>query len=317
MPAIVEHPAPKGGARRAAEGAFRDVLLIENPHSGGGKSWEAEPFLDRLREMGVKARHERPATPEEARALLAETKASAVAVAGGDDTLNPLVEGLVKRQLPLLVLPAGTANDFARSLDMPEDPAELAELLHSGDIAEVDVGYANGKPFLNAASIGMTNTVSRLQDKDRKRQWGVLSYAISAVEAGRTSRAFQARFEGGGGPRHLRCIQLLVGNGRFYGGGMTVHADATLTDGLLHLYAVVPRSLFGMAALLPFLKFGRTDLAPEVLCDAGREIDIDTVPRRSVFADGEEITQTPVRFRVAPRALKVIVPKPAPTEIRT
>lgn len=317
MPATIEHRAVENATRHAAEGAFRELLLIENPHSGGGMGWNAEPFLKKLHERGIGVRHERPSNPQEAQTLLAETKAGAVAVAGGDGTLNPLVEWLVKRQLPLLVLPAGTANDFARSLDMPEDPAELADLLHSGGIAQVDIGYANGKPFLNAASIGMTNTISRLQDKDRKRQWGVLSYAISAVEAGRTSRSFQARFKGGGRPRHMHCVQLLVGNGRFYGGGMTVHADATLTDGLLHLYAAVPRSLFGMAALLPFLKFGRTDLAPEVLCDASSEIDIDTMPRRSVFADGEEITQTPVRFRVAPRALKVIVPKPATTEKRT
>lgn len=155
----------------------------------------------------------------------------------------------------------------------------------------------------------MTNTISRLQSKERKRQWGVLSYAVSAFEAGRTARPFIARLEGGEAEREMRCIQLLVGNGRFYGGGMTVHADATLTDGLLHLYAAVPRSMFGMAALLPFLRLGRTDLAPEVLCDEGREISIATVPKRHVFADGEELTETPVRFRVARRALKVILPK--------
>lgn len=298
--------------RTAAGNAVSQLLLIENPHSGGGKHWQAEPFLERAGQEGVEVRHEKPESPERSIKLIEETEVDAVAVAGGDGTLNPLIATLIKRQLPLLVLPAGTANDFARSLSMPEKPEELAELLTGGEVAAVDVGYANGKPFLNAASIGMTNTISRLQSMDRKRQWGALSYAVSAFEAGRTARSFVARFEGGKARKDMRCIQLLVGNGRFYGGGMTVHADATLTDGLLHLYAAVPRSLFGMAALLPFLRFGRTDLAPEVLCDEATEISIATLPKRHVFADGEELTETPARFRVAPRALKVIVPRKEP-----
>lgn len=295
--------------RSTAGDALTSLLLIENPHSGGGKHWEAGPFLEKAADLGIEVAHEKPESPGESIRLIEEAQADAVAVAGGDGTLNPLISTLIDRQLPLLVLPAGTANDFARSLEMPEKPEELAALLTEGEITAVDVGYANGKPFLNAASIGMTNTISRLQTEERKGKLGVLSYAVSAFEAGRTSRSFIASFEGGKARKDMRCIQLLVGNGRFYGGGMTVHADATLTDGLLHLYAAVPRSLFGMAALLPFLRFGRADLAPEVLCDEGTEIAIATVPKRHVFADGEELTETPVRFRVARRALKVIVPR--------
>lgn len=288
---------------------MRTLLLIENPHSGGGKHWEAEPFLEKAAGQGIEVAHEKPENPEESVRLIEETKADAVAVAGGDGTLNPLISVLIERQLPLLVLPAGTANDFARSLCMPEKPEELAGLLTGGEIAAIDVGYANGKPFLNAASIGMTNTISRLQTEERKGKLGVLSYAVSAFEAGRTAEPFIARFEGGKARKDMRCIQLLVGNGRYYGGGMTVHADATLTDGLLHLYAAVPRSLFGMAALLPFLRFGQTELAPEVFCDEGKEISITTSPPRHVFADGEELTETPVRFRVKRGALQAIVPR--------
>lgn len=299
--------------RISAQTTVRRLLLLENPNSGGGGKWDAAPFLDKLGKQGIGVRHERPTDPESCCGMLAVADEDAVAVAGGDGTLNPLVGCLVDRKLPLLVLPAGTANDFARSLGMPEEPAELAALVRDGEIAEVDVGYANDKPFLNAASIGMTNTISRLQSKERKRKLGVLSYAVSAIEAGQRARPFRARLDGGAAPREIRCIQLLVGNGRYYGGGMTVHADATLTDGTLHLYAAVPRSLFGMAALLPFLKFGRTDLAPEVLCDQGTEILITTAPKRHVFADGEELTETPVRFRMSPRALRVIVPKETET----
>ncbi|ABS63209.1 diacylglycerol kinase catalytic region [Parvibaculum lavamentivorans DS-1] len=296
--------------QRPAQLSVRKFLLLQNPNSGGGGGWDTDSFLAAARELGIEVRHERPDDPAICVRLLREAQeVDAVGVAGGDGTLSPLIECLVERKLPLLVLPAGTANDFARSLGMPENVFQLAALLREGRISEVDVGYANDKPFLNAASIGMTNTISRLQTKERKRRWGVLSYAISAIEAGLKSRSFRAIFEDGYSRREMRCIQLLVGNGRFYGGGMTVHTDATLTDGTLHLYAAVPRSIFGMAALLPFLRFGRTDLAPEVFCEEGAEISITTHPKRHVFADGEEITETPVRFRVARAALTVIVPR--------
>ncbi len=286
------------------------LLLLENPNSGGGKGWDTARFLSAIRDMGIEVRHETPDDAETCCKLLMEAgEIDAVAVAGGDGTLSPLIGGLIERKVPLLVLPAGTANDFARSLSMPENPEELAALLTDGRISAVDVGYANDKPFLNAASIGMTNTISRLQTTDRKSRWGVLSYAISAIEAALKPRIFVAQIEGNQTRRRMRCIQLLVGNGRFYGGGMQVHREATPTDGKLHLYAVVPRSAFGLAALLPFLRFGRADLAPETLCGAGTEISIETRPTRRVFADGEELTETPVRFRVAPGALNVIVPK--------
>lgn len=286
------------------------LLLLENPNSGGGKDWDTDRFVSAARELGIAIRHECPDGADACRALFMEAdEIDAVAVAGGDGTINPLIECLVERQVPLLVLPAGTANDLARSLRLPREPEALACLLLEGHVGTADVGYANGKPFLNAASIGMTNTISRLQTKERKRKWGVLSYALSALQAALEPRSFVARFDGGSERGDLRCIQLLIGNGRFYGGGMTVHADATLTDGTLHLYAVVPRSVFGLAALLPFLRFGRADLAPEVLCDEGQEISIATRPRRHVFADGEELTGTPVRFKVRPNALKVILPR--------
>lgn len=286
------------------------LLLLENPNSGGGKDWDTERFLSALYDMDVEVRHETPDGPDACcNLLMAAEKIDAVAVAGGDGTLSPLIDCLVERQLPLLVLPAGTANDFARSLCMPAEPEELAALLADGRVSAVDVGYANDTPFLNAASIGMTNTISRLQTKDRKARWGVLSYAISAMEAALKPRHFTALVEGDGSRREMRCVQLLVGNGRFYGGGMQVHPEATLNDGKLHLYAVLPRSAFGLAALLPFLRIGRADLAPETLCGEGAEISIVTRPKRHVFADGEELTETPVRFRVVPEALKVIVPK--------
>lgn len=303
-------PPPDTEATPAAPLRINHLLLIENPNSGGGKDWDAESFIAAAQDAGTTIRHERPADAEACCALLQEAEGiDGVAVAGGDGTLSPLIACLVERQLPLLVLPAGTANDFARSLNMPREPVALAGLLTKGEIIEVDVGYANGIPFLNSASIGMTNTISRLQTEERKGRWGVLSYALSAIEAHSKSYPFHATIEGEGTRRDIRCIQLLVGNGRYYGGGMTVHADATLTDGRLHLHAVVPRSLFGMAALLPFLRFGRTDLAPEVLCEEGTEISITTSPVRHVFADGEDITETPVRFHVRRRALRVIVVK--------
>ena len=215
-----------------------------------------------------------------------ERQIDAVAVAGGDGTLSPLIDCLVERQLPLLVLPAGTANDFARSLCMPGTPEDLAALLTDGRLSAVDVGYANDRPFLNAASIGMTNTISRLQTKDRKSRWGVLSYAISAVEAALKPRSFVAQIEGDHADE-CDASSLSATGVSMAGNASAPRCNAERS----RFYAVVPRSAFGLAAMLPFLRFGRADLAPETPRGEGTEISIATRPKRRVFADGEEPTE--------------------------
>jgi YegS/Rv2252/BmrU family lipid kinase len=286
------------------------ILIIENPHSGGGDGDISTAVLA-LTERGFNIEHKTPESPEEARRFVEnETDADFIAVAGGDGTLSTLLPSLIEKEIPLIVLPRGTANDFARGLNLPVDPETAISAVEDGEIRAVDVGYANGHPFLNAASIGMSAEVTERQTKERKRQFGAVSYAISAWEARRDIRPFKVRLEGKGESRTVQdCIQLLVGNGPHYGGGMTVREGASLQDGHLNISIVRAKSPWTMATALPFLKTGRADFAPHVDVKAVERIRIEPDRKMTVYADGEPITKTPTDFEVKPATLSVLVPK--------
>jgi diacylglycerol kinase (ATP) len=103
-------------------------------------------------------------------------------------------------------------------------------------------------------------------------------------------------------------VQVTVGNGRHYGGGMTVAATAALDDGLLHGYSLEVRHGWQLLALAPALRHGRYEAWRAVRSFACRELEVRTRRPRPVNADGEIITTTPARFRVHPRAVRVYAP---------
>jgi len=110
----------------------------------------------------------------------------------------------------------------------------------------------------------------------------------------------------------LDAIQLAVGNGRFYGGGLVVDERAEIDDHLLHLYALRPRPLWRLAARAPAFRRGQHDDPGAVEALAGRTFEVVTDRPMRVNTDGEITTRTPARFSVVPAALEVLVPAPTP-----
>lgn len=235
-------------------------------------------------------------------------EADLVILGGGDGTMNAAAEALMDAGLPMGILPMGTANDLARTLSIPPDLVDAARVILDGRLHAVDVGCVNGKLFFNVASLGLPVEVSRRLTPEIKRRWGVLSYAIAAWGALRNARPFKAALRCDGRSRTIRTIQISVGNGRHYGGGMTVDENAAIDDGLLHLYSLKPRQLWAWALLLPALRRGRQKRLRGVLTMSGREITVHTRRPRAINTDGELTGWTPARFTVLPKALSVVVP---------
>jgi diacylglycerol kinase (ATP) len=231
-----------------------------------------------------------------------------VILGGGDGTMNAAAEALMDCALPMAILPMGTANDLARTLAIPTALPEAAHLVLTGSLHPIDIGCVNGKLFFNVASLGLPVEVSRWLTPEIKRRWGVFSYAISSWRALRHVRPFKAEVRCDGERRTISTIQISVGNGRHYGGGMTVDEHAAIDDGLLHLYSLRPRQLWHWILLLPALRSGRHKRLQGVLTMSGREITIHTRRPRAINTDGELTTWTPARFDVLPQALSVVVP---------
>jgi diacylglycerol kinase (ATP) len=231
-----------------------------------------------------------------------------VALGGGDGTLNVACEAILDARLPFAILPLGTANDLARTLGIPSKLEDACAVAAKGIKYRIDLGRANGKYFFNVASIGLSVAVARSIDSATKRRWGPAGYALTVMSTLGKQRPFRARIRCDGRLLVVHAIQVAVGNGRHYGGGMTVAADAAIDDNLLHLYSISPLSLMRLLLLAPALRTGWQGRFEGVHRLCGTRIDIDTRRPFPVSTDGEVTTQTPVQFEVVPAAIEVMVP---------
>lgn len=252
--------------------------------------------------------------------LLLETHgagADRIVIGGGDGTLSKALPALLKLNKPLAVLPLGTANDFARTIALPADPLEAAEIALGGSEHAVDVGLANDMPYLNVASVGVASEVIKGQSKTLKQTWRVAAYAISLMQAARRLKPFIAELEIDGGPRWSAALyQVSIANGRYHGGGLTVAEDAAIDDGKLDLYMIYPGTFWQLFACLTHLRFGLMQ-KPKVLGrHSATRVKLVTLGPRDVDADGRLATKTPVEFKLKHKALKVLVPRQRPKNHR-
>ncbi len=233
-----------------------------------------------------------------------------VIVGGGDGTLNAVIEGLIDTQLPLGILPLGTANDLARTLKIPQSLPEACNIIAGGHIRQVDLGQVNGKHFFNVASLGLSVQLTQQITDKAKRRWGVLAYALAAIQVIWQARPFRAEIHVNGESFQVRTIQITVGNGRYYGGGMAVANDARIDDQRLDLYSLEIQHWWQILSLLFAIKQGQFANKSGVRTLEGQEIEIYTHKPHVINTDGELTTQTPARFCIVPQALPVFVPKP-------
>jgi YegS/Rv2252/BmrU family lipid kinase len=231
-----------------------------------------------------------------------------VIVGGGDGSMNAAADAVLEIGVPMAVLPLGTANDLARTLGIPSALEEACAVAANGLRHRIDLGEVNGKHFFNVASIGLSVAVARMIDAETKRRWGAAGYALTVVKALREHRPFRVRIRCDGRFLQLRSIQIAVGNGRHYGGGLTVASDAAIDDYMLDLYSIGPAGLLRLALLAPALRTGRHGEFEGVHLLRGRHIELETSRPMPVNTDGEVTTHTPAVFRTLPAALEMMVP---------
>ncbi|WP_224361683.1 lipid kinase [Hyalangium versicolor] len=249
-----------------------------------------------------------------------------ILVGGGDGTVSNAVSHLLGRDVTLGVLPLGTGNDFARSLGIPADLEAACDVIAEGFTARVDVGLANGRPFLNAASMGLATTIARRLTKRIKQRIGKLAYPVAAVSHLREQQPFRVRMKADDQSLELDVLQLVVGNGRYHGAGNVVAPEAALDDHRLHVYTITAPSsesgregtglgqledLATLARVAMSLRSGEHVEHPAVTYLRTSRLYVEAEPSQEMNADGELIGHTPMLFEVVPSALRVYAPAPA------
>ena len=233
-----------------------------------------------------------------------------VIIGGGDGTLNAALPALMDTRLPLGILPLGTANDLARTLGIPADLRQACAIVAQGQTKPIDVGQVNDRYFFNVASIGLSVNITRQLSGDIKKRWGVLAYAIAAIQALWKSRPFTAQIEANGEAIVVKTVQIAVGNGRYYGGGLSVAWDATIDDRRLDLYSLEIAHWWQMLPLVPAMHAGRLHECANVRTIEAEAFRITTRRPKAINTDGELMTYTPADFRVLPGRISVFSPVP-------
>ncbi|WP_374455078.1 lipid kinase [Nocardioides sp.] len=229
---------------------------------------------------------------------------------GGDGTIGCAAEMVAHTRTRLGVLPLGTANDFARTLEIPTGLVEAVDTLVTGKVVDVDLGRVEGRAYLNVASVGLSVAVTQRLTPGLKRRLGRFAYPAATLAAYRSHRPFAARLELDDGTvlELSDLMQVAVGNGRHYGGGLTVAPQASIDDHLLDVYAVEQGRLRDHVSVARLLRTGHLVEHERVHHVTARRLRLVTDEPLPVNVDGEIAATTTATFEVDRNALHVVVP---------
>jgi diacylglycerol kinase (ATP) len=188
--------------------------------------------------------------------------------------------------------------------------AEACRVIGEGHTRAIDVGRVNGKHFLNVASIGWSVDITERLTKEVKKAWGVFAYLIAASQALYHARLFHAEIRTETETFRVKTLQIAVGNGRHYGGGLTVAENAEIDDRRLDLYSLEITHFWQLATLLWRLRTGSLGPSKYARTLRGKSFEIITRRPYRINTDGELTGRTPAKFEIVPGALTVFVPQP-------
>ena len=298
------------------------TALILNPTAGASqlsrqKMTEGEleaALLQTLRSLDIEAEIYHTTLEDPglgiARQLVAEHIELIVAV-GGDGTIHSVAHGLIGSESVLGIIPAGTMNNLAHCLGIPEELEEACALLTNGEARYIDVGMINGHTFLEVAGIGLEAELFPAAEEVKSR--GILS-TIKGVTSG---LATLIRFRpplmkvtfNGGKPRTYRAMQLTVCNSPYYGPHMSIAPDILMDDGWLDVVLYRNFSKLEYIQHAISISQGRRTFTPKIIHRRVRSLRVSTNEVVEVQADGVIYGHTPAEISIRANALKVQVPR--------
>jgi diacylglycerol kinase family enzyme len=244
-------------------------------------------------------------------------KPRAIIAGGGDGTVNAVASMLVGTNIALGVLALGTLNHFARDMRIPSDLDEAAHTIVAGHVTAVDVGEVNERIFVNNSSLGLYPSLVRRRQRQQQKlgrgKWPAFAWAAFTVL--RRYAFMRVHLRANGNNIIRRTPFVFIGNNQYEMEGLHIGARECLNRGQLCLF--MPHhggrlGLLGLALRALFRRLRGTKDFDELVAEA---MVVETHQKRPHVAVDGEVTRmdAPLRYRVRPGALRVIVPEPAPT----
>jgi diacylglycerol kinase (ATP) len=238
----------------------------------------------------------------------------AIVIFGGDGTLHRLLPKLAELRLPVLVVPCGSGNDFARALGLRsagDARGAWSKFVESrGNVREADLGRLGEHYFCTVAGVGIDTEVARRANRLPRWMRGNGGYALSLLPVIFQFAALPMRIRAAGRPdeRFKPTVLAAFANVPAYGGGMKIAPHARMDDGRLDVCLIQDINKFKLLCLFPSVYFGRHLGIKEVEYFQADRLRLESQYPLEVYADGEYVCQTPVDVGVERGALRVIVP---------
>jgi YegS/Rv2252/BmrU family lipid kinase len=299
-----------------------ETVFLVNPAAEGGSVGRRWPELaHRAAALGLSGDallSERPGQLGELAARAADEGASLVVAVGGDGTVNEIVQGLAGRNVALAVIPRGTGWDFVRTYSIPRKLEDAIAVARDGQTREIDLGratyraWAGGEAwslFANIASAGMSGAIAKRANETSKALGGKVSYLWATLTVFARWRNGEVHVVVDGERREGLMHDVVVANGRYFGGGMMICPEAEPDDGIFDVLLIGDLTKRDLIFTLPKTYKGRHLPHPKAELLRGPVVEIDAPQPLPVELDGEQPGTTPVRFEIVPKALRLRVPR--------
>ena len=288
------------------------LKLIYNPAAGRGRARRRIEDVKRFLEArGASLDVHASVSPADLTNAAAESSRAGfdrVVVCGGDGSINMAVRQFDLSRGTLAIIPLGSGDDFARVNNLPNSAQAACDVVFDGVIREVDLAVANGIRYAGVAGLGFDSEVAAYANRSARflRGSAVYLYAILRVLPRFTPHRVTLRIDG-----NLRTEEVMfavVGNSSRYGGGIRIVPEAKIDDGVLDYCLVHRTSRVQLLKTLPRAYTGSHVRSAFVETGRGHDFSFESERPMEVYADGEHVTQTPVKFGLAEGKLKLVVP---------
>ena len=288
----------------------RTVALVVNPTAGKGRAARCvEPVAERLRKGGIDVRQVAGRTAEEsldlAHAAVADGVDAVVAL-GGDGMAHLALQAVAGTATPLGLIPAGTGNDLAGTLGLPDDPLAAADVVVGWTVRDVDAVRADDRWWACVLGAGFDSAVN---ERANTMSWprGKRRYDIAILAELRVFRPLPFVIHLDGVRWETEAMLVAVANARSYGAGMQIAPSAEIDDGLLDITVLGPVGKFEFVRMYPTVYKGTHVRHPAVTTRRAREVTLEA-PGVIAYADGERFAPLPLTNTCMPGALRVLAP---------
>jgi diacylglycerol kinase (ATP) len=299
------------------------AYLIINPTAGAGKTKKQWPFIkEYLKKIGYDFEGQETEAPGHAIELAAEAVKKGykyIIAVGGDGTVSEIVNGLYKadglNSVTLGIISTGTGADYIRTIGIPCDYEEASNKLINPVTRDVDVGLveclkdgkATSRLFVNFAGLGFDAEVVKATTQKFKAMGRVSAYLLGLLSTLLSYKNKEVDIIIGDEKKRRRICTVIMGNGKYGGGGMYTTPKAEIDDGLLDILIVGDLSKPDFIQSLPTLYEGTHLNHPKVSLKKAAEVTVIPVVPMAVQADGDLVGESPATFKIIEQKLHLIV----------